>query len=74
MIMRSVPIRGWCHFEGDITVLCVCSYLRYALSYRDREEIMSHSNQFLRHYRDRDMPASIALPDVIPAGEQHIRV
>lgn len=29
----------WRHFEGEIILLCVCWYLRYALSYRDLEEI-----------------------------------
>ncbi len=30
----------WRHFEADIIVLCVRWYLRYALSYRDLEELM----------------------------------
>ncbi|BCL79056.1 IS6 family transposase [Ktedonobacteria bacterium brp13] len=30
----------WRHFEADIILLCVRWYLRYALSYRDLEEMM----------------------------------
>ncbi len=30
----------WRHFEAEIILLCVRWYLRYALSYRDPEEIM----------------------------------
>jgi IS6 family transposase len=30
----------WRHFEAEIIVLCVRWYLRYALSYRDLEELM----------------------------------
>ncbi len=30
----------WRHFQSDIILLCVRWYLRYALSYRDLEEIM----------------------------------
>ena len=31
----------WRHYEGEMIVLCVRWYLRYALSYRDLEEMMS---------------------------------
>jgi hypothetical protein len=30
----------WKHFEGEIILLCVRWYLKYALSYRNLEEIM----------------------------------
>jgi transposase-like protein len=30
----------WRHFEATIILLCVRWYLRYALSYRDLEEMM----------------------------------
>lgn len=30
----------WRHFQADIILLCVRWYLRYALSYRDLEELM----------------------------------
>lgn len=35
----STPFK-WRHFEADIILLCVRWYLRYALSYRDLEEMM----------------------------------
>jgi transposase, IS6 family len=38
--MRNPPLFKWRHFEGAIIVLCVRWYLRYALNYRDLEEIM----------------------------------
>ena len=38
--MCHPPLFKWRHFEGDIIVLCVRWYLRYALSYRDLEELM----------------------------------
>ncbi len=31
----------WRHYEGAMILLCVRWYLRYALSYRDLEEMMS---------------------------------
>jgi len=37
--MRNPPLFKWSHFEGEIIVLCVRWYLRYALSYRELEEI-----------------------------------
>jgi transposase, IS6 family len=30
----------WRHYESEIILLCVRWYLRYALSYRDLEEMM----------------------------------
>lgn len=33
----------WRHYEGEIIILCVRWYLRYALSYRDLEEMMVES-------------------------------
>jgi transposase-like protein len=30
----------WRHFEAEIILVCVRWYLRYALSYRDLEELM----------------------------------
>jgi IS6 family transposase len=45
----------WHHFEAEIILLCVCWYLRYALSYRDLEEMMlerglsvDHTTLYLR--------------------------
>ncbi|GHP00105.1 IS6 family transposase [Reticulibacter mediterranei] len=39
----------WCHFQADIILLCVRWYLRYALSYRDLEEIMLERGMQVDH-------------------------
>ena len=39
----------WRHYEGEIIVLCVRWYLRYALSYRDLEEMMSERGLSVVH-------------------------
>ena len=38
--MCNPPLFKWRHFEGDIIMLCVRWYWRYALSDRDLEEIL----------------------------------
>ena len=38
--MREAHPFKWRHFEAEIILLCVRWYLRYALSYRDLEELM----------------------------------
>ena len=46
----------WRHFEADIILLCVRWYLRYALSYRDVEEMMRERGLHVDHttmYRSR---------------------
>ena len=40
MSHQSQNLFKWRHFETDIILLCVRWYLRYALSYRDLEEMM----------------------------------
>jgi transposase-like protein len=37
------------HFEAEIIVVCVRWYLRYALSYRDPEELMAERNPRVDH-------------------------
>ena len=37
------------HFEAEIIVLCVRWYLRYALSFRNLEEIMAERNLSVDH-------------------------
>jgi IS6 family transposase len=37
------------HFEAEIIVVCVRWYLRYALSYRDLEELMAERNPRVDH-------------------------
>jgi transposase-like protein len=39
----------WRHFQADIIVLCVRWYLRYALSYRDLEEMMGERGLCVDH-------------------------
>ncbi len=46
----------WRHFQADIILLCVRWYLRYALSYRDLEEMMREPGLYIDHttiYRSR---------------------
>jgi transposase-like protein len=46
----------WRHFQAEIILLCVRWYLRYALSYRDLEEIMLERGLHVDHttiYRSR---------------------
>lgn len=38
--MTTQALFKWRHFETEIILLCVRWYLRYALSYRDLEEVM----------------------------------
>jgi transposase-like protein len=38
-LSSATPFK-WRHFEAEIILLCVRWYLRYALSYRDLEEMM----------------------------------
>ena len=39
----------WRHFEGEVILLCVRWYLRYALSYRDVEELMQERGLGVDH-------------------------
>jgi transposase, IS6 family len=39
----------WRHYQGEIILHCVCWYLRYALSYRDLEEMMRERGLSLDH-------------------------
>ncbi len=44
----SSPFK-WRHFEGEIILLCMRWYLRYALSYRDLEEMMGERGVQVDH-------------------------
>ena len=44
----STPFK-WRHFEAEIILLCVRWYLRYALSYRDLEEMMRERGLSVDH-------------------------
>ena len=39
----------WRHSHSEIILLCVCWYLRYALSYRDLEEMLEERNLTVDH-------------------------
>jgi transposase-like protein len=47
--MISASPFKWRHFEGQIILLCVRWYLRYCLSYRDLEEIMTERGLGIDH-------------------------
>ena len=45
---ESDPFK-WRHYQGEIILLCVRWYLRYALSYRDLEEMMRERGLSIDH-------------------------
>lgn len=45
---NATPFK-WRHFEAEIILLCVRWYLRYALSYRDLEEMMLERGLHIDH-------------------------
>lgn len=47
--MAEQPLFKWRHFEAEIILLCVRWYLRYALSYRDLEEMMLERGLHVDH-------------------------
>lgn len=47
-MITQAPFK-WRHFEAEIILLCVRWYLRYALSYRDLEEIMQERGLCIDH-------------------------
>ena len=47
--MAKTNLFKWRHYESEIILLCVRWYLRYALSYRDLEEIMRERNLTVDH-------------------------
>ena len=49
----STPFK-WRHFQAEIILLCVRSYLRYPLSYRDLEEIMRERGLHVPRDAQRD--------------------
>ena len=54
-MITQAPFK-WRHFEAEIILLCVRWYLRYALSYRDLEEMMAERGLAVDHttiYRSR---------------------
>jgi transposase-like protein len=49
IIMTEQHPFKWRHFQADIILLCVRWYLRYALSYRDLEEMMTERGLSVDH-------------------------
>jgi transposase-like protein len=47
-VAESDPFK-WRHYQGEIILLCVRWYLRYALSYRDLEEMIQERGLSLDH-------------------------
>jgi IS6 family transposase len=47
-MVEQLPFK-WRHFEAEIILLCVWWYLRYALSYRDLEEMMLERGLYVDH-------------------------
>src|SRR5437879_12931440 len=47
--MTTQALFKWRHFEAEIILLCVRWYLRYALSYRDLEEMMQERGLHVDH-------------------------
>ncbi len=47
--MNSKQPFKWKHFQGEIILLCVRWYLKYALSYRNLEEIMAERGLGVDH-------------------------
>ena len=47
--MKNQSPFKWRHFEAEIILLCVRWYLRYSLSYRDREEMMAERGLSIDH-------------------------
>src|SRR6266567_1395304 len=48
-VMTELHPFKWRHFQADIILLCVRWYLRYALSYRDLEEMMRERGLHVDH-------------------------
>ena len=47
--MAEPNLFKWRHYQSDIILLCVRWYLRYALSYRDLEEMMNERGLAVDH-------------------------
>ena len=64
----------WRQFEPGLILLCVRWYLRYAVSYRDLEDMMRARGLCVDHTADRSMGAALCAGDrqAVPAiSETH---
>ena len=56
--MDTSNLFKWRHFQAEIILLCVRWYLRYALSYRDLEEMMAERGLSVDHTTIYRLPCS----------------
>ena len=47
--MAETDLFKWRHYESEIILICIRWYLRYALSYRDLDEMMQERGLSLDH-------------------------
>ena len=69
--MAETDLFKWRHHESEIILLCVRWYLRYALSYRDLEEMMEERNLTVDHttiYRSRSGLCSGIGEEITPSS------
>jgi transposase-like protein len=59
VMMATQTLFKWRHFEAEIILLCVRWYLRYALSYRDLEEIMAERGHAARPSNDLSLGTTL---------------
>ena len=57
--MDQPPLFKWRHFVGEIIVCGVRWYLRYALSYRDVEELMRERGGLRRSHHRLSVDAAL---------------
>ena len=70
--MNSQSLFKWRHFQSDIILLCVRWYLRYALSYRDLEEMMQERGLTVDHTTIYRWVQSYA-PEIEKRSRPHLR-
>ncbi len=61
----------WRHFEAEIILVCVRWYLRYALSYRDLEELMLE--RVLSELRTRSKKLACYAPELEKRCRPHLK-
>ena len=65
----------WRHFQADIILLCIRWYLRYALSYRDLEEMMLERGLLCRSHHDLSLGAAVCprAGEALPATSESLQ-
>ena len=59
--MSDLSLFNWRHFQADIILCAVRWYLRYALSYRDVEELMHERGVVVANFRVETMRGELTL-------------